>query len=47
MGLYGFALAGSNYFAPIICGFIADGQGWQVSDYVRLACEVDTDILSL
>jgi len=22
-------LAGSNFFAPIIAGFIADGQGWQ------------------
>lgn len=29
MSIYAFALAGSNYFAPIICGFIADGQGWQ------------------
>ncbi|KAF2844716.1 MFS transporter-like protein [Plenodomus tracheiphilus IPT5] len=29
MGLYALSLAGSNYFAPIICGFIADGQGWQ------------------
>jgi hypothetical protein len=29
MGVYSFMLAGSNYFAPIICGFIADGQGWQ------------------
>ena len=26
MGLYAFILAGSNYFAPVICGFIADGQ---------------------
>jgi MFS family permease len=29
MGLYSFALAGSNYFAPVICGFIAEYQGWQ------------------
>ncbi|KAF2024533.1 MFS general substrate transporter [Setomelanomma holmii] len=29
MGIYSFTLAGSNYFAPIICGFIAEGQGWQ------------------
>jgi MFS family permease len=29
MGFYAFSLAGSNYFAPIICGFIAEGQGWQ------------------
>ncbi|KAK7215766.1 hypothetical protein V2G26_003769 [Clonostachys chloroleuca] len=29
MGFYTFALAGSNYFTPIICGFIAQYQGWQ------------------
>ncbi|KIX98491.1 uncharacterized protein Z520_05792 [Fonsecaea multimorphosa CBS 102226] len=29
MGLYAFSLGGSNYFAPVICGFIAEGQGWQ------------------
>jgi len=29
MGLYAFFLAGSNYFAPVICGFIADNQGWK------------------
>ncbi|KAI4635906.1 hypothetical protein J4E83_000860 [Alternaria metachromatica] len=29
MGFYAFSLAGSNYFAPIISGFIAEGQGWQ------------------
>ncbi|KAM0550259.1 hypothetical protein ACHAPJ_008928 [Fusarium lateritium] len=29
MGIYSFALAGSNYFAPVVCGFIADHQGWQ------------------
>lgn len=29
MGLYAFFLAGSNYFAPVICGFIAQYQGWQ------------------
>jgi MFS family permease len=29
MGIYSFTLAGSNYFAPIICGFIAERQGWQ------------------
>ncbi|KAJ8116871.1 hypothetical protein OPT61_g1800 [Boeremia exigua] len=29
MGVYALVLAGSNYFTPIICGFIADGQGWQ------------------
>ncbi|KAI1024216.1 hypothetical protein LB504_005312 [Fusarium proliferatum] len=29
MGIYALALAGSNYFAPVICGFIAEYQGWQ------------------
>jgi MFS family permease len=29
MGVYSFALAGSNYFAPVICGFISERQGWQ------------------
>jgi MFS family permease len=29
MGLYAFCLAGSNYFAPVICGFIAQYQGWR------------------
>jgi MFS family permease len=29
MGLYSFFLAGSNYFAPVICGFIAQYQSWQ------------------
>jgi MFS family permease len=29
MGMYSFALAGSNYFAPVICGFIAEYQGWR------------------
>ncbi|KAL2814825.1 MFS general substrate transporter [Aspergillus granulosus] len=29
MGLYAFFLAGSNYFAPVICGFIAEHQGWK------------------
>ncbi|KIW93362.1 uncharacterized protein Z519_05967 [Cladophialophora bantiana CBS 173.52] len=29
MGIYAFFLAGSNYFAPVICGFIADDQGWK------------------
>jgi hypothetical protein len=27
--LYGLLLVGSNFFAPIIAGFIADAQGWQ------------------
>ena len=29
LAIYGFLLAGSNFFAPIIAGFIADGQGWE------------------
>lgn len=29
MGAYAFTLAGSNYFTPVLCGFIAVGQGWQ------------------
>lgn len=29
MGLYAFFLAGSNFLSPVICGFIAQYQGWQ------------------
>ncbi|KIW17823.1 hypothetical protein PV08_05018 [Exophiala spinifera] len=29
MGVYAFTLAGSNYFTPVICGFIAEYQGWR------------------
>ena len=29
MGFYALTLAGSNYFTPVICGFIAEYQGWQ------------------
>ncbi|KXG51345.1 Major facilitator superfamily domain, general substrate transporter [Penicillium griseofulvum] len=29
MGLYAFCLAGSNYIAPVICGFIAQYHGWR------------------
>jgi MFS family permease len=29
IALYALLLAGSNFFAPIIAGFIADSQGWQ------------------
>lgn len=29
MAIYAFSLAGSNYFAPVICGFIAEYQGWR------------------
>lgn len=41
MGFYAFSLAGSNYFAPIISGFISEGQGWQWVFYwpaIFLAC---------
>jgi hypothetical protein len=27
MGLYAFMLAGSNFLAPVLAGFINDGQG--------------------
>ncbi|KAK0384819.1 hypothetical protein NLU13_7297 [Sarocladium strictum] len=29
MGVYSLALLGSNYFTPVICGFIAEYQGWR------------------
>ena len=29
MSLYAFVLIGSNFFAPVICGFINDGQGYR------------------
>lgn len=29
MGVYAFVLAGSNFFAPIICGFINDSMGYK------------------
>jgi MFS family permease len=29
MSLYSLFLAGSNFFAPVICGFIAQYQGWR------------------
>lgn len=33
MGMYAFTLAGSNYFTPVLCGFIAEyqdgGNGWR------------------
>ncbi|KAM0359697.1 hypothetical protein HYE67_001639 [Fusarium culmorum] len=29
IGIYALTLAGSNYFAPVISGFIAEYQGWQ------------------
>lgn len=39
MGVYAFVLAGSNFFAPVICGFINDGQGYQwVFYYPAIFC---------
>ncbi|KAF2872796.1 putative MFS transporter [Massariosphaeria phaeospora] len=29
MATYAFTLAGSNYFTPVICGFISEYQGWR------------------
>lgn len=29
IGLYALLLAGSNFLAPVLAGFIADGQGWE------------------
>jgi hypothetical protein len=29
MGVYALFLAGSNFFAPLISGFVNDGQGWR------------------
>ncbi|KAL7420325.1 hypothetical protein Q5752_005294 [Cryptotrichosporon argae] len=29
IGLYAMSLFGSNYLAPLVAGFIADGQGWK------------------
>lgn len=43
MGLYAFFLAGSNYFAPVICGFIAEYQGWRWVFYwpsIFLGCAI-------
>ncbi|KAF9734561.1 hypothetical protein PMIN06_001255 [Paraphaeosphaeria minitans] len=41
IALYGLLLAGSNFFAPIIAGFIADGQGWR---WVLYWCAIFTAI---
>lgn len=39
MGVYAFVLAGSNFFAPIICGFINEYQGWRwVFYYPSIFC---------
>lgn len=43
MALYAFFLAGSNYFAPVICGFIAEYHGWRWVFYwpaIFCACAV-------
>ncbi|KAB8266310.1 major facilitator superfamily domain-containing protein [Aspergillus pseudonomiae] len=46
MGMYAFFLAGSNYFAPVICGFIAEYQGWQwVFYYPAIFCAVTATFL--
>lgn len=29
MGVYALFLTGSNFVAPLIAGFINDGQGWK------------------
>ncbi|KAF7534151.1 hypothetical protein G7054_g6451 [Neopestalotiopsis clavispora] len=29
ISIYAFTLAGSSYLAPVLCGFIAEGQGWE------------------
>nr|POE93282.1 putative mfs-type transporter [Quercus suber] len=34
MGVYAFTLAGSNYFAPVICGFIEEYAGYKWVFYV-------------
>ncbi|KAI1612551.1 putative MFS transporter [Exophiala viscosa] len=34
MGWYSLSLAGSAYFAPVVCGFIADYAGWKWVFYV-------------
>lgn len=47
-GLYALMLIGSNFAAPIICGFIEDGAGWQWVFYVTaIFCGVVAVILFL
>lgn len=29
MGFYALFLVGSNFLAPVIAGFVNDGQGWE------------------
>lgn len=39
MALYALVLIGSNFFAPVICGFINDGAGWEwVFYYPAIFC---------
>ncbi|CAK4031017.1 MFS general substrate transporter [Lecanosticta acicola] len=46
IALYGLLLAGSNFFAPIIAGFIADGQGWEwVLYWCAIFCGIGLIIL--
>ncbi|MCJ1246101.1 hypothetical protein MMC30_003305 [Trapelia coarctata] len=41
IGVYAFLLGGSNFFAPIIAGFIADAQGWEwVLYWCAIFCSV-------
>lgn len=43
MGLYALCLAGSNYIAPVICGFIAEYHGWRWVFYwpsIFLGCAI-------
>ncbi|KAH3671164.1 hypothetical protein OGAPHI_000875 [Ogataea philodendri] len=37
MGVYALSLVTSNYMAPLVAGFIADGQGWK---WVRYWCAI-------
>ena len=46
MSIYAAALVGSNFFAPIICGFINDGQGYEwVFYWSAIFCGVGTAFL--
>ena len=46
MSVYAAALVGSNFFAPIICGFINDGQGYRwVFWWSAIFCGIATTFL--
>ncbi|KAK3181876.1 hypothetical protein K4F52_006779 [Lecanicillium sp. MT-2017a] len=48
LGWYSFLLAGSNYFAPIICGFINDGLDYRWPFYIiAIFCGVSSLFLFL